>query len=202
MLEVGLTGGIGSGKSTVAAGLVARGAVLIDADAIVRQMQAPGEPVFEAIVDRFGPDVVHRDGTLDRAAIASVVFADPDELAALNAIVHPAVGAEIQRRRDARAGTDAIVIFDIPLLIDSDGERKSHYDHLAAVIVVDADPDTAIHRLVDHRGFDTDDARARVANQAPRSARLAHADFVIDNSGPLVALEPQLDACWAWLESL
>ncbi len=165
-------------------------------------MQAPGEPVFEAIVDRFGPDVVHRDGTLDRAAIASVVFADPDELAALNAIVHPAVGAEIQRRRDARAGTDAIVIFDIPLLIDSDGERKSHYDHLAAVIVVDADPDTAIHRLVDHRGFDTDDARARVANQAPRSARLAHADFVIDNSGPLVALEPQLDACWAWLESL
>ncbi len=98
---MGLTGGIGSGKSTVAAGLVGRGAVLIDADAIVREIQAPGEAVFDAIADRFGSGVVRSDGTLDRAALASVVFADPDELSALNAIVHPAVGAEIQRRRDA-----------------------------------------------------------------------------------------------------
>ncbi len=202
MLEVGLTGGIGSGKSTVAAGLVDRGAVLIDADQIVREMQAPGEPVFDAIVERFGPEVVRGDGSLDRGAVASIVFADSEELAALNSIVHPAVGAEIERRRDVHTGTDAIVIFDIPLLIDANGERKSHYDHLAAVIVVDADPDTAIHRLVDHRGFDIDDARARVANQAPRSARLGHADFIIDNSGPLEALDAQLDACWAWLQSL
>jgi dephospho-CoA kinase len=202
VLEIGLTGGIGSGKSTVAAGLVDRGAVLIDADAIVRDMQAPGAPVFDAIVQHFGAGVVRDDGTLDRAAIAAIVFADSDALSALNAMVHPAVGAEIARQREAVAATDAVVIFDIPLLIDANGERKSHYDHLAAVIVVDVEPEIAVARLVEHRGFDVDDARARIANQASREARVAHADFVIDNSGDLAALESQLDACWTWLTLL
>lgn len=202
MIEIGLTGGIGSGKSTVAEGLVARGAVLIDADAIVRELQSPGATVFEAMVERFGPGIVAPDGTLDRQAVAAIVFADEDELNALNAIVHPAVGDEIRRFREDLSGTDAIVIEDIPLLISAEGERKSHYDHLAAVIVVDTDPQVAVARLMEHRGFAEDDARARLANQAPREARLAHADFIIENSGPRALLEPQLDKCWRWLEAL
>lgn len=176
--------------------------MLIDADVIVRDLQEPGQDVYHCIVERFGDGVVRDDGRLDRGALATIVFADPDELAALNAIVHPAVGAEIKLRREAAANTDAVVIHDIPLLIDADGRRKSHYDHLAAVVVVDVASEIAVERLVEWRDFDPDDAWARVANQASRKARVAHADFVIDNGGSFDALETQLDTCWEWLQSL
>jgi dephospho-CoA kinase len=203
VIEIGLTGGIGAGKSTVADHLVARGAVLIDADRIVRDLQEPGEPVFEAMVERWGSRIVADDGTLDRAAVAEIAFTDDDELTALNDIVHPAVGKEMVARRAEVEGTDAVVVLDIPLLVRADGESiVEQYRNLAGIIVVDIDPELAVERLVAHRGFDEDDARARIANQASREARREVADVVIDNSGDLASLEPQIDACWEWIQTL
>jgi len=196
MLEIGLTGGIGSGKSTVAALLVARGAVLLDADAIVRQVQQPGAPVFAAMVERWGNDIVAADGTLDRQAVADRVFGDPDELAALNAIVHPAVGDEMTRRRAELANTDATVVLDIPLLVESGHEG------LGGIIVVDVDPEVAVERLVAHRGFAEQDARDRISRQASREDRLVRADVVVDNSGTLEELEDEVDRAWAWVQAL
>jgi dephospho-CoA kinase len=188
--EFGLTGGIGSGKSTVAAGLVARGAHLIDADQVVRELQQPGGAVFDAMVEHFGADIVADDGTLDRQAVADRVFADPDALAALNAIVHPAVGAEMKARRAALADSEAVVVLDIPLLVRPDGSLgQKEWAELAGIIVVDCEPDVAVARLVEHR----------IAAQATREQRAAVADLVIDNSGDLSALEPQLDHCWQWM---
>ena len=203
MIEIGLTGGIGAGKSTVADALVARGAVLIDADRIVRELQAPGQAVFEQMVERWGDRIVAADGTLDRAAVADIAFNDDGELEALNDIVHPAVGTEMAARREAVEGTDAVVVLDIPLLVRPDGESiVEQYRNLAGIIVVDVDPELAVERLVTHRGFDEDDARARIANQASREDRLAVADFVVDNSGDLAALDAQVEACWAWISGL
>ena len=187
------------------AGLVERGAILIDADEIVRDLQQPGEPVFDAIVRRWGPSVVAADGTLDRAAVAAVVFKDADELAALNSIVHPAVGEEMARRRAAAAeqSPGAVVVLDIPLLVRPDGEPiAERYRDLAGIVVVDADPEVAVQRLVAQRGLSDDDARARIANQANRESRLEVADFVIDNNGTVEDLEPQIDACYRWACSL
>lgn len=195
MLEVGLTGGIGAGKSTVADGLAARGAVLIDADAIVRELQEPGGRVLAAMVDHFGPGILRPDGTLDRGAVASIVFNDADELAALNSIVHPAVVEEMTARRRALADTDKTVVLDIPLLVEG-GYRE------IPVIVVDTDPEIAVARLVESRAVDEDDARARIAAQASRPERLAIADFVIDNSGTRAELEVEIDRCWEWILSL
>lgn len=203
MIEIGLTGGIGSGKSTVADGLVERGAVLIDADRMVRELQEPGQPVFEKMVERWGDKIVADDGRLDRAAVASIAFSDEDELKALNDIVHPAVGEEMVRRRKEVEHTDAVVVLDIPLLVRADGESiADQYANLAGIVVVDVDPELAVGRLVAHRGFDEDDARSRIANQASREARRAVADRVIDNSGDLAALEPQIDEVWAWMSAL
>jgi dephospho-CoA kinase len=193
MLLVGLTGGIGSGKSTVSSLLAERGAVVVDADAITRSLQVPGQPVFDAMVERFGPGIVAADGSLDRQAVASVVFSDEAARKDLEAIVHPAVGMEMVRRLQEHAGTDSVVVYDVPLLVES---GKTGY---GAVVVVDVDPDVAVARLVAHRGFDEADARARIANQVDRAARLAVADRVIDNSGTLEALEAQVDEVWAWL---
>jgi dephospho-CoA kinase len=194
---VGLTGGIGSGKSTVSARLRERGAVVVDADAVVRELQEPGMAVFERMVDRFGPGIVGVDGRLDRQAVADVVFNDTDALAALNAIVHPAVGAEIAARIEAQRGTDRIVIADIPLLVEGTSALP-----MAAVIVVDTPPELAVQRLVAHRGFSEEDAWARVSAQASREERLARADRVIDNSGGPEDLDPQLDELWSWLLEL
>ncbi len=202
MPEIALTGGIGVGKSTVAAALVERGAVLIDADEIVREFQRPGTDVFAAMVDRWGDKVITSEGVLDRAAVASIAFGDEVELAALNAIVHPAVGAEIAARRRAVPVT-AVVVIDIPLLVPADGRALGDVrDAVAGVVVVDADPEIAVRRLVEQRDFSTDDARARMANQADREARLAAADFVIDNSGSRAELETRIDDCWDWIRSL
>ncbi|MGI8756976.1 MAG: dephospho-CoA kinase [Acidimicrobiales bacterium] len=196
MLLIGLTGGIGSGKSTVSALLAARGALVVDADAIVREVQASGQPVFEAMVERFGPSIVAADGSLDRQAVADGVFADTAALADLNAIVHPVVGAEITRRLEQVSRTDEVVILDVPLLVESGR------DDLAGLIVVDVDPDLAVARLVGHRGFTDADARARMAHQVSREDRRARADLVIDNSGTLSDLARQVDAAWTWIGSL
>ena len=196
MLEIGLTGGIGSGKSTVAAMLVDRGASLLDADAIVRDLQTPGTPVFTAMVQRWGDRILDDDGWLDRQAVADIVFADADELAALNGIVHPAVGDEMTRRREALADTDATVILDIPLLVESG------HQGLAGVIVVDVDPEVAVARLVAGRGFTPDDARSRIARQASREERLGRADLVVDNGGSLEDLTREVDRAWSWIGTL
>ncbi len=197
MLVIGLTGGIGSGKSTVSALLAAKGAVVVDADAIVREVQQPGTPVFAAMVERFGPGIVAADGTLDRAAVADLVFGDAEALADLNAIVHPAVGAEIARRMEALAATDEVVVLDVPLLVES----RNAYP-VAGLLVVDVDPEVAVRRLVEHRGMREDDVRARMSRQAGRDERLARADRVVDNSGTLDDLSAQVDAAWAWIEGL
>jgi dephospho-CoA kinase len=198
VLLVGLTGGIGSGKSTVSAMLASRGAVVVDADAIVREVQAVGGPAYAGIVDRFGPAVVAADGSLDRAALASLVFADPAARADLGALTYPHVGAAMAARVAAEASTDHVVVLDVPLL----AERGRDAYGVSAVIVVDCPVEVAVARLVSSRGFTEADAQARVAAQASRESRLAIADLVIDNSGPLSALEPQVEACWAWLLGL
>jgi dephospho-CoA kinase len=193
---IGLTGGIGSGKSTVSALLADRGAVVIDADAITRDLQRPGTPVFEAMVERFGPGIVAADGTLDRQAVADIVFADAEALADLGRIVHPAVSAEIARRLGEEAATDHLVVLDVPLLVESGR------DDMAGLVVVDVDPEVAVERLVAHRGMREDDVRARMARQATREDRLAKADIVLDNSGTVDELAAQIEARWPEIESL
>lgn len=188
MRLVGLTGGIGSGKTTVSRLLHEAGLDVIDADAITRQVQEPGQPTLAAMVEAFGPSILHPDGTLDRAGLARRVFNDADELATLNRLVHPAVGAEIERRLAQLDGTDEVVILDVPLLVESGR------DDLEMLVVVDLDPDLAVERLVAHRGFDERDARARIANQADRHERLRRADVVIDNGGSLEDLHDQVES--------
>lgn len=202
MIVVGLTGGIGSGKSTVALGLVRRGAALIDADAIVREQQVPLSPVFAAMVERFGERIVAADGTLDRAAVAGLVFSDSDALADLNAIVHPPVGREIRRRLAELVGTDQIVVLDIPLLGEGLAKGQQPRYRTSGILVVDTPPDVAVDRLVTSRGFSAEDARARIAAQLPRNERLALADWVIDNAGDLELLEGAIDAAFDWASSL
>lgn len=196
MRVIVLTGGIGSGKSTVSALLAAKGAVVVDADAITHDLQQPGTPTFAAMVERFGPGIVAADGSLDRDAVAAIVFADAEALADLNKIVHPAVGAEIGRRLQELAGSDAAVVLDVPLLVESSNRMPQ-----ARVLVVDIDPEVAVQRLVAQRGMREADARARMANQASRAARLARADRVIDNSGSHEDLAAQVEAAWDWITS-
>lgn len=195
MILAGLTGGIGSGKSTVSARFAELGAEVIDADAITRELQAPGQPTLAAMVERFGPGILRPDGSLDRQHVADLVFGDADALADLNAIVHPAVGQEIGRRLAALADTDRVVILDVPLLVESGR------DDLVALIVVDVDPEVAVRRLVEHRGFREDDARARMARQVTRAERTARADLVIDNHGSVDDLRGQVDAALTWLRN-
>ena len=195
MLLIGLTGGIGSGKSTVSRLLDERGAVIIDADGIVHELQAPGQPVFEAMVAEFGPSIVRPDGALDRQAVADLVFNDADALKALNAIVHPAVGAEIAERMQREAETDHVVILDVPLLVESGR------DDMGGLLVVDVDPEVAVQRVVDQRGMREEDVRARIAKQVSREERLAKADHVIDNSGTPADLEREVDRAWDWITS-
>ena len=196
MILVGLTGGIGAGKSTISALLAERGAVVIDADAITHELQRAGTPVLAAIVERFGEGVLTLDGELDRPALAEIVFNDADELAALNAIVHPAVGAEMAARLAAEADTDHVVVLDVPLLVES-GRAD-----MAGIVVVDVSPEVALDRLVNQRGVPESDARARMGRQASREERLAKADRVVDNSGTRKDLEAQVDALWEWIQGL
>ncbi|MDX3803862.1 dephospho-CoA kinase [Streptomyces sp. AK04-3B] len=190
MLKVGLTGGIGAGKSEVSRLLVEHGAVLIDADRIAREVVAPGTPGLAAVVEAFGKDVLTPDGTLDRPRLGSIVFTDPERLAALNSIVHPLVGARSHDLETA-APEDSVVVHDVPLLTENG--LASLYD---VVIVVDAAPDTQLDRLVRLRGMTEDDARARMAAQATREDRRAIADIVIDNDVPLAELEQRVQDVW------
>ncbi|MFI9491608.1 dephospho-CoA kinase [Streptomyces halstedii] len=193
MLKVGLTGGIGAGKSEVSRLLVRCGAVLVDADRIAREVVEPGTPGLASVVETFGPGILAADGTLDRPALGAIVFADPDRLAALNALVHPLVAARSAELERA-AGPDAIVVHDVPLLAENG--LAPLYD---LVVVVDAAPETQLDRLVRLRGMTERDARARMAAQATREQRLAVADLVVDNDGPLDDLEPQVRRIWAEL---
>lgn len=196
MIVVGLTGGIGAGKSTVSRLLAERGAVIVDADAITRELQAPGQPVLAAIVERFGPGVVAPDGTLHRQALADIVFNDPAALKDLNGIVHPAVGAETARRIEAERTTGRVVVLDVPLLVETG--RKG----LSGILVVDVPVEIAIGRLQRDRGMTEADARSRIARQATRDERLEKANRVVDNSGDPESLARQIDDAWAWMQSL
>ncbi|MEU4045235.1 dephospho-CoA kinase [Streptomyces antibioticus] len=191
MLKVGLTGGIGAGKSEVSRLLVACGAVLIDADRIAREVVAPGTPGLAAVVEAFGEEVLAADGSLDRPKLGSIVFADPEKLAVLNGIVHPLVGAR-SRELEETAPEDAVVVHDVPLLTENG--LAGLYD---VVIVVDADPGTQLDRLVRLRGMTEDDARARMAAQATREERRKIADIVIDNDVPLPDLQARVREVWA-----
>ncbi|MEV6122639.1 dephospho-CoA kinase [Streptomyces sp. NPDC052077] len=193
MLSVGLTGGIGAGKSEVSKLLVDCGAVLVDADRIAREIVAPGTPGLAAVAAAFGPEVLAPDGSLDRPALGAVVFADPEKLAALNAIVHPLVAARSRALEEA-ADPDAVVVHDVPLLTENG--LAPRYD---LVIVVDADPATQLDRLVRLRGMTPGDARARMAAQATREQRRAVADIVIDNDVPLEDLRRRVREVWAEL---
>ncbi len=191
MLKVGLTGGIGVGKSEVSRLLVERGAVLIDADRIAREVVAPGTPGLASVVEAFGTDVLAADGSLDRPGLGAIVFADPEKLAVLNSIVHPLVGAR-SRELEQAAAEDAVVVHDVPLLTENG--LASLYD---VVVVVDASPETQLDRLVRLRGMTEENARARMAAQATREKRLEIADIVIDNDVPLDDLRQRVGEVWA-----
>jgi dephospho-CoA kinase len=186
---IGLTGGIGSGKSTVAGLLVERGAVVVDADLIARQVVEPGSPVLESLVERFGADILGAGGRLDRARLAEKAFVDEESKLALEAITHPAIGEEFLRQvADAPEG--AVVVHDVPLLVES-----KHPSQYAAVIVVEAPRELRLARLA-ARGIAVDDAERRMAQQASDEARRAIATWVIDNSGDLDALRTRIEQLW------
>jgi dephospho-CoA kinase len=195
MLAVGLTGGIGSGKSAVADLLVERGAVLIDADQVARDVVAPGGPAYQPLVDRFGPEILQEDGAIDRKALAAVAFADEETRLELNAITHPAIGIAMIQARDALADTDDIVVLAIPLLTALHRETVK----LHKVVVVDTPTDVALERLLSQRGFDRADAEARIRSQISREERVKEADYVLDNSGDREALEVEVAKLWDWL---
>lgn len=195
-LNVGLTGGIGSGKSEVLKRLKAHGATVVDADLAARRVVEPGTEGYDAVVKEFGSEVVADDGTLDRAKLGAVVFADPARRDALNAIVHPLVGALMAEWADA-APAGGIVVYDIPLLVEGGADRG-----YAAVIVVDADEEVRYARLLANRGMSRADAAARMAAQATRQDRLAAADYVIANNGSLEDLDQETDRVWSELLSL
>lgn len=193
-----MTGGIGAGKSTVAEGLARRGAVVVNGDLVAKELQAPGQPVFVAMVARWGDRIVAADGTLDRRAMAAIAFGDPDELAALNAITHPAIIGEILDRVRRHEGTEATVVLDVPLLLEMGRDRYG----VQGVIVVDTPFELAVARLVAHRGMAEDDAWARIAAQGTREERGAAADLVLDNSGSAADLEQEIDRMWDWVMAL
>ena len=193
VLRVGLTGGIGSGKSAVSALLVQHGAALIDADRIAREVVAKGTPGLAAVVEAFGADLLRPDGELNREALGRIVFSDAQALARLNAIVHPRVGEQTAREQAAAEAAGArILVFDVPLLVENG--LQSLYD---VVVVVAAQPETQLDRLTRLRGMTEADARARIAAQAPLADKVAAATYVIENDGPISALAPQVDRLWA-----
>ena len=194
MLLAGLTGGIGAGKSTVARMLADRGAAVVDADAVARDLQRPGSDAVAAIGREF-PGTVADDGALDRARLAAIVFPDPGALERLNAIMLPRIAEELARRIGAHRGSGRVVVLDSPLLV----EHPRH--DLDVLVVVDAPVEVATDRLVRDRGMGRPDAEARIARQATREQRRAAADWIVDNSGSPQALDAAVDELWAWLQS-
>ena len=196
MKLVVLTGGIGAGKSSVTKRLVERGALIVDADGIVRELQVPGAPLLQVLADRFGAHIIGPDGSLDRAGLAAIAFKDDESTEALNGIMHPAVRAEIRRRIDAERGSDHVVVLDTPLLTVVEGLRHQ------GMVVVDTPIELAVARVVEQRGLPEDDVRARIDKQISREERVALADFVVDNGGDLPQLEAQVESLWAWIAGL
>lgn len=193
MLLVGLTGGIGAGKTTVADLLAARGAIVMDADRIAREVVAPGTPALRRIVERFGPEVLAPDGSLDRARLAETAFRDDDARAALNGITHPEVMRVIAERLEGYVGTDAIVVLDVPLLVEIGGGGAD------LLVVVGAGEEARVERLARARAMSPADVRARMAAQASDAEREALADVLIRNDGTEEELAAQVDALWARL---
>lgn len=202
MIVIGLTGGIGSGKSTVSDSFVNRGAILIDADQIVRELQQPGAFVHSEMVKHFGDGILNADETLNRQAVAELVFNDKDYLRQLNEIVHPPVNREIRRRIREQADTDNLLVLDIPLLVEGMLAGGPPRYIVSGILVVDTPPELAVQRLVEHRGFVEADARARIQAQVSREKRLELADFVVDNSVALTELESQVDLAFNWAKAL
>ncbi len=193
MYRVGLTGGIGAGKSEVSRRLAAHGAVVIDADAIAREVVEPGTPGLAEVVAAFGPEVLLPDGWLDRSRLGDIIFASPELRARLNGIVHPLVGARM-RELEESAGPGSIVVHDVPLIAENN--MAGAYD---LVVVVDVPPRLQLDRLVRHRGLTREQARARMAAQASREQRLGIAGIVVDNSGSLAELDRQVGELWTEL---
>jgi dephospho-CoA kinase len=197
-----LTGGIASGKSTVARRLAELGAVVVDADAIAREVVEPGTPGLAQIVEAFGPDVLSADGSLNRPALGAIIFADAESRAILNDITHPAVWRRSRELFAAalEADPDAVVVYDVPLLVTETG--ASRVDEFDSVIVVSADDEERVRRLVEDRGMDVVEARRRIASQVPESERLAIADHVIDANGTLEETLRQVDELWGTLHDV
>ncbi len=194
-MKIGLTGGIGSGKSEVSRRLAERGAVVIDADKIAREVVEPGTEGLAEIVAAFGDGVLRPDGSLDREKLGSIVFSDAAKLTILNGIVHPKVGTRVQQLLD-ETPADGVIVYDVPLLAEN--KLAPTFDQ---VIVVDTDDEIRIRRLGETRGMSESDARARIAAQASREERLSIADTVIDNNGTVEDLDRQIDEVWACLTS-
>lgn len=192
-MRIAVTGGIGSGKSSVTSRLAEHGALVIDADALAREVVEPGTPGLDAVVAEFGPGMLTAEGSLDRAAMAAVVFSDPERRAALEAIVHPLVGRRSQELLDS-APAGAVVVYDVPLLAES--ASLGRIEGFDQVVVVTAPVETRVRRLV-ARGLPEADARARIAAQATDAERVAIADHVIDNAGDLAQLDAAVDRLWA-----
>jgi len=195
MKLIGLTGAIGSGKSSVSALFERKGAIIIDGDGIAKQLQQQGSPTLQKLVDEFG-DILLDSGELDRAKVAKLVFGDAEMLKRLNAIMHPAIGVEILRQIELNIATDNVVVLDMPLLVENPR------DGMSGLVVVDVDPEVAISRLVQFRNMNEEDARRRLASQASREDRLKVADRIIDNSGSPEDLGSQVDDVWDWFATL
>jgi dephospho-CoA kinase len=195
MKLIGLTGAIGSGKSSVSALFERKGAIIIDGDGIAKQLQQQGSPTLQKLVDEFG-DILLDSGELDRAKVAKLVFGDAEMLKRLNAIMHPAIGVEILRQIELNIATDNVVVLDMPLLVENPR------DGMSGLVVVDVDPEVAISRLVQFRNMNEEDARRRMASQASREDRLKVADRIIDNSGNPEDLDSQVDDVWDWFATL
>lgn len=196
---IALTGGIASGKSTVATRWAEHGAVIVDADALAREVVEPGSATLKAVADRFGTDVIRPDGSLDRQSLGEHIFGDVDARSDLNAITHPAISTLAQQRFDEAEAenSDVIVVYDIPLLVES-GQSLDRFD---AIVTVEASADTRVHRLIKHRGMTLDEAERRVASQASESERRAVADFVVDSGDTFDMTLIRADDVWQQLKA-
>ena len=193
MYLIGLTGGIASGKSLVSTRLAELGATIVDADVLAREVVEPGTPGLAAIAEHFGPDVLLADGSLNRPALGAIIFADPEQREKLNSITHPAVWRRARELFD-EAATDAVVVYDVPLLVEGAKGRQLDFD---LIVVVNASTATRLQRLMELRGMTREEAGHRLNSQASDTERLAVADVVIDNNGTIEQTLEQVDALWA-----
>lgn len=196
MILVGLTGGIASGKSTVARFLEAKGALVIDADTIGHEVMAPGGPAFDRVVERFGEEILSSNGGIDRSKLGPIVFSDPQALADHTAITHPHIVDEILRRIEASRAGDRVVVVDAALLVEGLAKDRGKELGLDALVVVSTDVEEQIRRMIDERGMEKPAAKSRIGSQAPPEKKLAAADYVIDNRGSIDDLQKSVDVLW------